>query len=158
MPNMKALSMLDHVMLWIARGFAAISLTFVLFLVKRQIQDDIRFSHLVALTHRIRFQDPITSYYTPSVILLVIMLWNVSLWILRSNIGRLYLVLSAAVMFSVFTWTMSQTLLDHPRLPNFGFYGLLLGIIATVWTALRSPGQPRLRDMVLFSRRRFVQT
>jgi len=126
---MKALSMLDHVMLWIARIFAVwiLATSFIgLFYYPGNLTD-----------HRL-----ITEVITD----VVAFLWLISLWLLDSKITRLCLGLSAGFFLVRVAWIAPGLLGQfHHMGPSYQARFLLmfgtsiLGVAAMIWVSLRPP-------------------
>jgi hypothetical protein len=128
---MKALAMLDHVMLWVARGFAIFALGWAI------SEMDESFSH-----------DYWISKYVVAG-LLASVLWVAASWSLRKDTSRLYLGLSGALLFSLYFCHLMDLLFMHPYPPfgrrYFSIVWLLIGFLAIAWTGFRAPGFSSLK-------------
>jgi hypothetical protein len=120
---MKALPMLDHVMLRVARLFAGIFLLLWLFLFVLPLlyPPHIR-EHALVL----------------SALLVLSIFWNLSLWNLNKGLSRLVLGLSALSWLIFLFWNISQD-----AAPDFGDMVFILfnfaGIASMFWVAIWPP-------------------
>jgi len=148
-----ALAMLDHVMLWVARILAAVLLGEVLTVVYQFFVPDAYLLQTMARNHRVYHWWHIQNWEAARMLLFLLTvtsLWNLSLWWLRKDAGRLYLFLSGALMFAGYAYQLLDLLVAHPRLPT-GQEWLLqvvaptLGFFAVAWTGFRAPGLPPMK-------------
>jgi hypothetical protein len=142
---------LDHVLLWVARLFALVILVWSLFIAYGVICTYCRELTMFARHHiawHLSGEVNIGTFAFPF-LLIVVTLWNMGLWWLRKDAGRLYLGLSGVLMFLAFAWRIMNALVWHPNMLDWqeclsdGLY--LVGFFAMAWTALRAPGQPRIK-------------
>jgi hypothetical protein len=135
---MKALQMLDHVMLWVARGFAFSALISVFFSLEEiftiQFTYDVRDAFFWCCIHALQF---VGSFPAAILVLILCALSNISLWLLRKNICRLYLGLSSGLLVLVLVCSM---LLDAKySLFNWRASLTLIGFVSMLWASLRPP-------------------
>jgi hypothetical protein len=135
---MKALLMLDHLMLWVARLFAFSVLINVFFTLEEifriQFTMDVRETFFWRCITALQF---VGSFPVLILVFILCALSNISLWLLCKNICRLYLGLSTSLLFlfvvcsmlldanhSIFDWWVSLT---------------LIGCVSMLWASLRPP-------------------
>ncbi len=153
---MKALLLLDHVLLWVARIYAGFTLGYLLYIARYFAWSDYRLIE-IARRHHLALQwrgDFSIEAFNFSFLLIVAALWNLSLWCLRKDAGRLYLGLSSALMFLAFVWAMTDALVNLVNYPSMLNWqeclndgSAMTGFFAMAWTALRAPRQPRIKLM-----------
>jgi len=130
---MKALQLLDHAMLWIARFFAFSALVCVLF----AFEEAFRFS----FTYSVRETFLGSCLYSVQTmgligfgIFILCALASISLWLLRKNTCRLYLGLITSLLLILFVWTIaSKPLTDWDWMDSF----TLIGYVSILWVCLR---------------------
>jgi hypothetical protein len=133
MTNMKALPMLDHVMLWVARGFTAILLAIFSYVCLSE--GCIIFSSLRSLHWHWHegLASSLTALVTP---LLIVALANVSLWFPRKMVARIYLFL----LGFTFLLGMAYLLLMKDGLIWKIIISLsILDFAAMIWISIRPP-------------------
>jgi hypothetical protein len=146
---MKALAMLDHVMLWVARVFAFVVFSYVMY-----VFFDASWFCYHALKHlghyfALRYSMAEVLNYEMDVFLVASILWNITVWWLRKDAGRIYLGLSGTLMFSAYVWRILDALVWHSNWLDwqecFSSGSIMIGFFAMVWIAFRAPGQPRIK-------------
>jgi hypothetical protein len=160
---MKALAMLDHVMLWVARICGVGILAQMLFVVEDLCSS--YYSGYLYVTHHHQiwhWQRALLNEenYTLLFLLLVSGLWTISLWWLKKSAARFYLLLSGALMSAGFFDQLSDLIVMHPHLPT-GQEWLMatsypFGFLAMAWTGFRAPGLPPMKWMPSIPRRQSV--
>ena len=138
MTNMKALPILDHVMLWIARIFAFSSLISMFFTLEEifrlQFTMDVRETFFWRCITALQF---VGSFPVLILVFILCALSNISLWLLRKNICRLYLGLSTSLLFLAFAYSK----LHDVNLSLFDWRDnlTLIGCASMLWASLRPP-------------------
>jgi hypothetical protein len=126
MTHSKVLQMLDHVMLWIARGFA------ILF----SIFGSLTLVFLIDYAHKHPGAAEAVSLITALDIMYIS--WGVALWLLSHSLARTYLQITILIYLAVSLLGYVGFLDDLLR-PDLSLFRLILaGSIAIFWTATRS--------------------
>jgi hypothetical protein len=162
---MKALSMLDHVMLWVARGFAVYVLAGMLYCVGDLCSSYYWASGHMSQAHhawnwqRVIIQNREAEFYL-LFLSLVAGLWNLSLWWLRKDACRLYLFLSSSLVCAAFTYQFFDLLVMHTNLPTgqdwLSATVMPLGFFAMAWAGFRATGNPPLKWLPTLTRHRAI--
>ena len=128
----------DQVMLWIARLFAFSNLICLLFALEEifrlQFTYDVRETFFGRCITAFQF---VGSFPTAILVLILCALSNISLWLLRKNICRLYLGLISGLLLLVFVYNK----LHHINLSLFDWRDnlTLIGCASMLWASLRPP-------------------
>ena len=134
---MKALQLLDHVMLWGARGFSGILLAMACFNLWQSVRPH-QFNPQVS---------PVDIGVIEVVVsgLLSVSLWHFHLLVLKCFLG---LISALALVALSITLPLIDSEGDVSGLDYFYYYSLFLGFVSFLWIAFRSPKSPNFPHSV----------